>query len=113
MPRAASARRPRRPGSPARARSTGGSAAKARSQQITATSPSSVSSAYMRVSCAYWVMNGFVAAITAAIQPVRGPKSSRPPHQASGTQKEANSSESACVASSERPASGSHRCRST
>ena len=65
-----------------------------------ATSPSRTMSAYMRASCAYCVMNGFTAARSAAIQAVRVPNSSRPPHHATGTQSTANSRESAWAAAS-------------
>jgi hypothetical protein len=85
----------------------------ARASAADASSASSAASAYMRVSCAYWVRNGLVAVRTAAIQPPRVPNSIRAAHQATGTASSANSSDSARVASSDVPASRIQPCSTT
>ena len=82
------------------------------SQQVVLTIPSSATSAYMRPSCAYWVRNGLTAASSAATHAVRRPKSVQPAQNATGTQSAANSTDSACTLSSERPASPSQTCSS-
>jgi hypothetical protein len=66
----------------------------------------------MRVSCAYCVRNGLVAASSAAARPAVGPNSPRAAHQAAGTISTANSSDSACVASSEVPKTAIQTCSS-
>ena len=82
------------------------------SQQIVLIIPSSATSAYMRPSCAYWVMNGLTAASSAAIHAVRRPNSVQPPQNATGTQSAANSTDRPWTGSSERPASASQTCSS-
>ena len=74
------------------------------SQQVVLIIPSSVTSAYIRPSCAYWVMNGLTAASSAAIHAVRRPNSVQPAQNATGTQSAANSTERPWTLSSERPA---------
>ena len=69
-------------------------------------------SEYIRPSCAYWVMNGLTAARSAATQAVRVPKSSRPPHQATGTHSTASSTERPWTAASLLPATCSQRLSS-
>ena len=75
----------------ARARSPSGTSwlrrpcAKASTKLADASSESSATSEYMRVSCAYSVRNGQPAAAPAAIAPARGPKIERAAHQAAGT----------------------------
>ena len=82
------------------------------SHNVVLTSPSSATSVYMRPSCAYWVRNGLTAVSSAAIQAVRRPKSVHPAQKATGTQSAANSTDSPCTLSSERPASAIQKCRS-
>ena len=84
----------------------------ARTNVVQATRPSSAISAYMRVSCAYCVSNGLAAASTAAVHPARSPNIARAPHHATGIEASANSSESAWVASSVRPANSIQKCSS-
>ncbi len=66
----------------------------------------------MRPSCEYWVMNGLTAASSAATHAVRRPNSVQPAQNATGTQSAANTTDSACTASSELPATPSQRCSS-
>ena len=86
-------------GGPA-ARGLGSSPAKLRTSATEATSESTITSAYMRASCASSVMNGFVAVSTAATQPARSPNSIRAPHHATGMAISASSSDSARAACS-------------
>ncbi len=58
----------------------------------------------MRPSCAYWVRNGLTAASSAATHAVRRPNSVQPAQNATGTQSAANTTDSPCTLSSERPA---------
>ena len=69
-------------------------------------------SAYIRVSCAYCVRNGFVAASTAAIQAARVPNSVCPPTTPTGTVSRRTRSDSARVASSDVPATCIQTCSS-
>jgi hypothetical protein len=82
------------------------------SQQVRLTKPSSVTSAYMRPSCAYWVMNGLTAASSAATHAVRRPNSVQPAQNATGTQSTEKTTESPCTLSSERPAAAIQKCSS-
>ncbi len=67
----------------------------------------------MRASWAYWVMNGFVAASTAAIQPARLPNSACAAQKDTGIASVANSSESVRAPGSEVPANRIQPCSST
>ncbi len=66
----------------------------------------------MRPSCAYWVRKGLTAVNSAAIHAVRRPNSVQPAQNATGMVSVANSSDSACTLSSDRPATPSQKCSS-
>ena len=82
------------------------------SQQVRLTRPISATSAYIRPSCAYRVRNGLTAASSAAIHAVRRPNSDHPAQKATGTQRTAQTTDSPCTLSSERPATDIHRLSS-
>ena len=73
---------------------------------------SSATSEYIRVSCAYAVMNGSAAQTMPVKMPTRGPNRLQPAHSPAGMQSVEKISDSACVACSPVPNACTQKCRS-